>query len=116
MNPKGGKTKESTKCIYCNRGFRPESSCMVKTIDFMEKMLQQQNLVDCILGNVKKQNKDKPLEDQVKGNVLTTIYSSSNRCILDSSASDHMIASKHYFSSLVPCTRPPMLMRDKTPM
>jgi hypothetical protein len=66
--------------------------------------------------SVKKKTEDKPPEDQGKGHVLTTISSSSDRWILDSGASNHMVASKHYFSSLVPCTRPPMLMGDKTPM
>jgi hypothetical protein len=62
---------------------------MVKTVDLMEKLLQQHNLVDYILDNVKK-TEDKPPDDQGKGHVLTTIYSSSNRWILDSCASNHM--------------------------
>jgi hypothetical protein len=89
---------------------------MVKIIDLMAKVLQQHNLVDCILDSVKKKTEDKPLEDQGKGHVLNTISSSYNRWILDSGSSNHMVASKHYFSSFVPCTRPPMLMGDKTPM
>lgn len=117
LNPKGGKTKkEQTKCSYCNRGFDPKSSCMVNTISLMAKVLQQHNLADCIPDSVKKKTEDKPPEDQGKGHVLTTIASSSDRWILDSGASNHMAASKHSFYSLVPCTIPPMLMGDNTPM
>jgi len=87
---------------------------MMKTIDLMVKVLQQHNLADCIPNSVKKKNEDEPPEDQCKGHVLTNISSSSDRWILDSRASDHVDASKHYFSSLVPCTRTPMLMGEKT--
>jgi hypothetical protein len=48
---------------------------MVKTIDLMAKVLQQHNLADCILDSINKKIEDKPLEDQVKGHVLTIISS-----------------------------------------
>jgi hypothetical protein len=42
LNPKVGKSnKKRTKCSYYNRGFYLECSCMVKTIDLMEEVLQQ---------------------------------------------------------------------------
>ena len=76
LNPNGGKyKKERTKCIYYNRGFHPKTYCMVKTIDLMAKVLQQHNLADCILDSTNKKIEDKPLEDQVKGHVLTIISS-----------------------------------------
>ena len=73
------------------------------------------HLVNCIPESVKKKTKDKPPEDQGKDHVMTTIYSSHEIWILDSGDSNYMVSSKHYFSSPVPCTRPPMLMGDKTP-
>jgi hypothetical protein len=89
---------------------------MVKKIDLIAKVLQQQNLVDCIPDSLKNNTKYKLPEDQGKGHVLSTIYSSSNRWILDSGCYNYISESKDSFSSLVPCTRPPILMEDKTTM
>lgn len=50
------------------------------------------------------------------GNVLIIINSSSNKLILNSGISNHIVVSKDYFSSLIPYTRPSMLMGDNTPM
>jgi len=61
-------------CIYFNRGFHIDSSCMVKTIDLLAKVLQQHNLAGCILDSVKKKTEDKSLEDEGKGHVLNNIY------------------------------------------
>jgi hypothetical protein len=89
---------------------------MVKTIDLMLKSLQHQNFAYCISDSVKTNTKENPLEDQGKGHVLNNISSSYDTCMLESSASRHMDALKNSFSSFVPCTRPPMLMGNKTPM
>jgi hypothetical protein len=42
---KGKKKKERSKCIYCQKGYHCEDSCMRKTMDEMEKMLQRNNLM-----------------------------------------------------------------------
>ena len=53
-----------------------------------------------------------------KGNhhSLVAINSSSNSWIIDSSAAHHMAAKDEFFSSLSPCSRPPILMGDDTPV
>jgi len=91
---------------------------MVNFIDLMEKSLQQHNLVNFIPNNVKNKTEDKPPEDQGKGHVLTNISSSLNRWILDSGSSNHIytLESSDLGDSLLPCTRPSMLMGDKKPM
>jgi len=113
LNCKGGKSKkERKKCSYCNIGFHIETSCMVKTIDLTVKVIQKHDLADCIQYSVKK-NSNKPPEDQGKVHVLTIISSSYDRWILELGASNHIITSHNCFSSLVPCTRHPLLWETK---
>lgn len=64
-------------------------------------------------------NLKKPPDDQAKeqnGHALVIVHASLDTCILDSGASDHMAASKDSFSSLEPCTNPPILMGDDKPI
>ena len=41
---KKNKKFEKSLCSYCMKGFHPESSCMKKTIDQMEKLLEKHNI------------------------------------------------------------------------
>jgi hypothetical protein len=79
---------------------------MVKAIDLMDESTSTTQPCKLHTRSVKKKTQYKPLKDQGKDHVLTNFYSSYDIWILDSCASNHMVASKHYFSFLVPCTRP----------
>jgi hypothetical protein len=48
--------------------------------------------------------------------MLVAINSSSDSWIIDSGASHHMATKEEVFSSLSPCSRPPILMGDDTPV
>jgi hypothetical protein len=45
---KGGKGGKGEKCMYCHKGFHPESTCMQKKIYLMSQILQKNNLGDNI--------------------------------------------------------------------
>jgi hypothetical protein len=47
---------------------------------------------------------------------MVAINSSSDSWIIDSGASHHMAVKDEVFSSLIPCSRPPILMGDDTPV
>jgi hypothetical protein len=98
---KGEKGRKGEKCMYCHKGFHPESSCMKKQIDIMSQILQKNNLGDHIPKGVRKK-KPKDLNPK-KGNsshALIAINSSPDAWIVDSRASHHMAASKKVYSSL----------------
>jgi hypothetical protein len=65
---------------------------------------------------VKKQKKEDPSPKKGNRHALVTINSSSNSWIIYSGASHHMSAKDEILSSLSPCSRPPILMGDDTPI
>ena len=49
-NPHKKKNKgEMNKCVYCNKGYHPESSCMKNQIDMLTQLQEKNNisLLDC---------------------------------------------------------------------
>ena len=81
----------------------------------MVKVLQKNNLGDCILKNAKKKLGDQPIGKRGNSHALIAINSSSNAWILDSSASYHMAATDSVLSFISTCTSPPILMGDDIP-
>jgi hypothetical protein len=109
---KGKKKKERSKCSYCQKGYHPEDSCMMKTIDEMAKMLQQNNLM--VPANARNKDEEKPIEGKGKACNGHAVTSSPSTWILDSGASNHMAAKKESFSSIKECIGPSILMGDDT--
>jgi hypothetical protein len=93
-----------------------ESACMKKQIDLMAHTLQQNNLGNFILEGVKKEKEEDHSPKKGNHHALVAINSSSDSWIIDSSASHHMVAKDELFSSLSPCSRPPIIMGDDTPV
>jgi hypothetical protein len=82
----------------------------------MAHALQQNNLGNFIPKGVKKQKEEDRAPKKGNHHVLVAINSSSDSWIIDSSATHHMAAKEEFFSSLSPCSRPPILMGDDTPV
>jgi hypothetical protein len=89
---------------------------MKKHIDLMAQALHHNNLRNFILEGVKKQKEEDPSPKKGNHHSLIAINSSSDSWIIDSSASHHMEAKLEVLSSLNPCSRPPILMGDDTPV
>jgi hypothetical protein len=87
---------------------------MKKQIDLMTHALQQDNLGNFIPEGFKKQKEEDLSPKKGNHHALVAINSSSNSWIIDSSATHHMEAKEEVFSSLSPCSRPPILMGDDT--
>ena len=86
---------------------------MRNTIDEMAKQLQQHNLT--VPENAKKKDDNRMGEREWDGHALMAITSTPSSWILDSSASNHMDASKDEFSSIEEITRSPIYLGDATP-
>jgi hypothetical protein len=87
---------------------------MKKQIDLMAHALQQNNLGNFILEGVKKQKEEDIAPKKGNHHALVAINSSSDSWIIDSSATHHMAVKEEVFSSLSPCSRPPILMGGDT--
>jgi hypothetical protein len=61
-----------------------------------------------------KQKEEDPAPKKGNHHALVAINSSSDSWIIDSGASHHMATKDEVFSSLSPCSRPPILMGDDT--
>jgi hypothetical protein len=110
------KNKKGKKCTYCNKPNHEESTCMKKLIDLMAQTLQQNNLGNFILEGVNKQKEEDFSPKKGNHRALVAISSSSDSWIIDSGASHHMAAKEEVLSSLSPCSSPPILMGDDTPV
>jgi hypothetical protein len=93
-----------------------ESTCMKKQIDLMEHALQQNNLGNFIPEGVKKQKEEDVAPKKGNHHALVEINSSSDSWIIDYGATHHMAVKEEFLSSLSPCSRPPILMGDDTPI
>ena len=82
----------------------------------MSWALQQKNLGNFIPEGVKKQKEEDPAPKKGNHHALVPINSSSDSWIIYSGSSHHMAAEEEVFSSLSPCSRPPILMGDDTPV
>ena len=87
---------------------------MKKHVDLMAQALQQNNLGNFILEGVKEQKEEDHAPMKGNHHDLVAINSSSNSWIIDFGASHHMEMKEEYFSSLIPCSRPPILMGGDT--
>jgi hypothetical protein len=73
-----------------------------------------ENLGKFIPKGVKKQKEEDPAPKKGNHHALVAINSSSDSLIIDFGASHHMAVKEEVFSSLIPCSRPPILMGDDT--
>ena len=87
---------------------------MKKQIDLMAQALQQNNLENFIPEGVKKHKEEDLAPKKSSHHALVAINSSYDSWIIDSGASHHMLVKEESFSSLSPCSRPPILMGDDT--
>jgi hypothetical protein len=89
---------------------------MKKHNNLMAHGIQKKNLENFIPEGVKKQKEEDHAPKKGNHHAMVAIKSSSDSWIIDSSASHHMVAKEEVFSSLSPCSRPPILMGDDTPV
>ena len=88
---------EKTLCSYCMKGFDPESSWMKNIIDQMEKFLEQHN-ISLPEGTRKSDYGEKYEDHDERCHALKASFSKSHAFIIDSGASNHMVASRESFS------------------
>ena len=104
---------EKALCSYCMRGFHLEISCMKKIIDQMEKLLEQHNIA--FLEGARNTDYGEIIEDHDEiCHALKASCSKSHAFLIDSRASNHMVASKEPFSSLQLTDGPSIHMGDDT--
>ena len=90
---------EKALCSYCMRGFHRQNSCMKKTINKMEKILEKHNI--SLPEGVKKTDSREETEyHDVRCHELKASCSKSHAFLIVSGASNHMVASRESFSSL----------------
>ena len=77
------------------RGFHPESQCMKKQIDKLSTLLEQNNI--SLLQGVNKSNDGHPTEDHERCHALKESLTESKAYLIDSRASNHMVASSESF-------------------
>jgi hypothetical protein len=106
------KKKKGKQCTYCNKPNYEKFTCMKKQINLMAQTLQQNNLGNFIPEGVKKKKEEYLAPKKGNHHALVAINSSSDSWIIDSGASHHMAVQEEVFSSLSPCSRPPILMGD----
>jgi hypothetical protein len=82
----------------------------------MSWALQQKNLGNFIPEGVKKKKEQNPTPKKGNHHALVAINSSYDSWIIYSGASHHTIVKDEVFSSLRPCSRPPILMGGDTPL
>ena len=90
--------KGKTLCSYRGRGFHPESSCMRRTIDVMTILLEKHNITVPI-GTRKAGHREETEEHDERFHALKARYSITHSFLIDSGASNHMVASRESFSS-----------------
>jgi hypothetical protein len=110
------KKKKGKQCTYCNKLNHEESRCMKKQIDLIAQEIQQNNLGNFILEGFKKHKEEDHTPKKGNHHVVVAINSSSDSWIIDYGTSHHMAMKEEVFSYLSPCSRPPILMGDDTPV
>ena len=95
----GSKKKKFEKklCPYCEKGYLLEDHCMSKEIDEMSTLLKQHNIASPRAKNL---YEEPQTEDTERCHALKATISPSLTYIIDSVASNHMVASKESFSTL----------------
>ena len=108
---KNGKGK--TLCSYYGRGFHPESSCMRRTIDETLLLLKKHNLI--VPGSARKaDHREETKEHEETCHALKARCSTTHSFLIDSGASNHMVASKESFSSLQSSDGPSIYMGNNS--
>jgi hypothetical protein len=82
----------------------------------MTQVLQKNNLGDFIPEGAKKKKEQNHAPKKGNHHALVAINSSSDSWFMDFGASHHMAAKVEVLSSFSPCSRPPILMGDDTPV
>ena len=84
-------------CPYCEKGYHLEYHCLRKEIDEMSTLLKQHNIAS---PRAKKPDEEPQVEDTERCHALKETISPSSAYIIDSGASNHMVASEESFSTL----------------
>jgi hypothetical protein len=82
----------------------------------MKQVLQKNNLGGFIPEGAKKKKEEDRAPKKGNHHAMVAINSSSNSWIIYSGASHHMATQNEVFTSLSPCSRPPILFGDDTPV
>ena len=85
--------------FYYGRGFHPESTSMRRTIDEMSLLLKKHNITIPSITR-KADHREETQEYEEKCHALKASFSIAHAFLIDSRASNHMVASKESFSSL----------------
>ena len=88
----------NNKCPSCIRGFHPENQCMKKTIDHLSTLLEHNNI--SLPQGAKKSVVGQPIEDHERCYALKAGFTQSKAYLIDSGASNHMVASRESFPTL----------------
>ena len=104
---KNGKGK--VLCSYCRRRFHSESSYMRRKLDEMALLLKKHN-ISAPASTRMDDSEEEDEEYQRKGHALKANCSSAHVFLIDSGASNHMVASRESFSSFQSFTGPSIQM------
>ena len=95
--------------MYCEKGYHLEEHCMRKQLDEMFTLLKKHNIAPPRSNNT---DEEAPTEDTERCHALKANLSPSSAYIIDSRASNHMVASKESFSTLSLSKGPNIHMGD----
>ena len=94
-------------CTYCHKGFHPKISCMKKTIDMMDQLLENNNLL--VRKSAWRKYASSCTKDKERHHALMEI-TSHNYFIIDSGASRHMDSKRESFTIFQSFRGPLILM------
>ena len=95
---KDKKGKEKNKCTYFHKVWHLESSCMKKTIDQMEQILEKNSIP--VLDGTRKKYGTSSSDNTKKCHALVEGTSNSSTFIIDSGESRHMVSTRELFPSM----------------
>ena len=91
--------KQKTLCSYYGRGFHPESTYMRRTIDEMDPLMKKHDIT--VPSSARKVDHREETEEHAETcHALKASCSTEHAFLIDSRASNHMVASRESFSSL----------------
>ena len=95
-----GKKQEKKKCMYCHKGWNPESAFMKKTNEMMAQLLEKNNIP--LLDGARKKEGGSNFENNERCYALVVGCSCSSSFIIDSSSSWKMDSVQDSFLYLHP--------------
>ena len=113
--------RKRDKCAYCKKLGHDEHKCFHKKIDELTHILQKNiiqlpSLVSSPSSHYQEATTSTS-SSKAKGKALiASTHPEKGKWLLDLGASHHMASSMDIFSSIEPCTSPPILMGDNTYM